>query len=175
VDLNPVPVTDASPAAGDLYYFFAKQKIYTVIDANTDTETIPHIPLLVFDEVDASKTGPVIPKASTFYQTKAGESYRWIGGNLELTDALPPKESTPMRRGLDNKGFSFFYPSTDTYNSEANPKPVNGDTDTNYTGYTDDANKWYVNAYVVSVGQDMNFALSYSRIAELGYIIISQL
>jgi hypothetical protein len=118
-----------------------------------------------------SKTAPVTPQTSTFYQTEAGDSYRWNGSDLIPTTEVPPKESSPRRRGLENKGFSFFY--TDPARMEANPVPVSGDTDTNYTGYVD-GSKWYVNAYAVSVGQGIDFSLSYSRIVELGYIIISQ-
>jgi hypothetical protein len=96
----------------------------------------------------------------------------FTGGNIADDDRPTLPTVIPLRRGLDNKGFNFFF--TDPTGIEANPVPVSGDTDTSYSGYTEGSNKWYVNAYAVSVGQDISFALSYSRIVELGYIIISQ-
>jgi hypothetical protein len=98
----------------------------------------------------------------------------WTAGVFVGDDAAEEENpvSVPLRyQVLDNKGFSFFY--TDTARKDDNPMPEYGDTDTNHNDYIDDS-KWYVNAYAVSVGQDMNFALSYSRIVELGYIVISQ-
>jgi hypothetical protein len=163
-ELNPLEVTDGSPAKGDLYYLTSDQKIYTLIEGEVDpvTEAKP----LIF------ASNPMMPQSSSVYQNKEdGKLYQWNGTALyETSNFIVP---LPQRRNLDNKGFGFFYLDTDTIKSEANPKPVSGDADTNFTGYTD-GTTWYVNAYAVSVGQDMNFALSYSRITELGYITISQ-
>jgi hypothetical protein len=87
-------------------------------------------------------------------------------------------EYKPLRRTPYGKGFTFF-PATNApavnvdAEKQANPLPVQADGDVNWSGYTD-GKTWYVNAYVVSVGQDTSLAPLYSQLLHLGYIIIAE-
>jgi hypothetical protein len=92
------------------------------------------------------------------------------GGNANTETSA---DSVPLRRGLNNKGFSFFYTTDANGKKTNNPKPANGDIDYNSTGHSS-SGPWYVNAYAVSVGQDAAFTIYHSTLADLGFIMISQ-
>jgi hypothetical protein len=91
----------------------------------------------------------------------------------ENDSGASPTWGSPVRRSTgsgNGGGFNFFASSQPE--REANPVPVSGDSDVNYTGYTG-GTVWYVNAYAASVGRDIDLTNLYSQLIHLGYIRIS--
>lgn len=74
----------------------------------------------------------------------------------------------PRRTG-NSSSFDFGRTSE---NTTLNPVPVNGDEDVLY-GSASEANKWYIDLYAVSVGQDSSYTTSYSLVLHLGNVMIN--
>ncbi|MBQ4025563.1 MAG: hypothetical protein II611_09265, partial [Treponema sp.] len=53
-----------------------------------------------------------------------------------------------------------------------NPLPKSSDEDVNYSGYSSESGVWYVDMYAVSVGRDVSYATSYSKVLFLGSVKI---
>ena len=85
--------------------------------------------------------------------------------------------AVPLRE--NESTFAFYSSSTDTVVNERsypNVIPEKDNIDVNFVQLTEEniENKWYVNAYAVSVGMTPDFIYKYSQLEPLCYIVISE-
>jgi hypothetical protein len=88
--------------------------------------------------------------------------------------APPGIPARPLRRAK-GQGFDFYidsYPVPTDNPADWDDPPVQGDSDALVSSSPTAANRWYVCAYAVSVGQDTYLTPLYSQLLHLGYIQI---
>jgi len=82
-------------------------------------------------------------------------------------DALTYNGQPVLPRRYINSGYGFNFGQDDN-----NPLPKSSDEDVNYSGYSSESGVWYVDMYAVSVGRDVSYATSYSKVLFLGSVKI---
>ncbi|GMO63266.1 MAG: hypothetical protein Ta2A_10260 [Treponemataceae bacterium] len=105
---------------------------------------------------DEGYTGP--PPSSDYYIYPAG-----------ITGLASP----PLRQ-QNTKGFNFYRPTADPNPIGSDPMPDPSNSDVNFTSTEPPADLWYVNAFAVTVAQDLaTFMPIYSPVIYLGYILVN--